>query len=148
MSAKILIVDDDEAIVDVIGLLLESEGFETLTASNGKEALEVAKKQLPDGIILDVMMPKMSGYMVASMLQKEESLKQIPVLLLTAAAPMVGSITLHSPTKFRLAKPFRPQDLVRMVSKMIADAKVSTSSTADAVETSNRLPAADEVQSL
>ncbi|MEK7298797.1 MAG: response regulator [Candidatus Margulisiibacteriota bacterium] len=148
MSAKILIVDDDEAIVDVIGLLLESEGFETLTASNGKEALEVAKNQRPDGIILDVMMPKMSGYMVASMLQKEESLKHIPVLLLTAAAPMVGSITLHSPTKFRLAKPFRPQDLVRMVSKMIADAKVSTSSTAGAAETSNRLPAADEVQSL
>ncbi|HSA06520.1 MAG TPA: response regulator [Candidatus Gastranaerophilales bacterium] len=80
----VLIVDDEPDIVETIKFLLESEGFNCLTAFDGEEALNLAKEKKPDLIILDVMLPKINGYKVARLLKFDVKYKDIPVLMVTA----------------------------------------------------------------
>ena len=106
---KILLVDDEKSILEMLEILLVSEGYIVFKAINGEEGVTLAKKHKPDVIILDVKMPKMSGYMVASILGEDPDLSHIPILLLTAVAQMAGNITIEQPTDYRLIKPFKPE---------------------------------------
>lgn len=81
---KILIVEDESDIRDNISILLESENYETITASNGKEGILKAKNSLPDLIICDIMMPGTDGYAVLAELSKHEKTSSIPFIFLTA----------------------------------------------------------------
>ena len=85
---KILIVDDEPDIIDTVRFILEQEGYEVMTASDGEEGLRKARQAEPDLIILDVMMPKENGYRVARMIREVERAgkfsKKIPIILLTA----------------------------------------------------------------
>ncbi|MCU0491628.1 MAG: response regulator [Chloroflexaceae bacterium] len=72
MSAKILVVDDDTAILDVLVRILQREGYEPITARNGLEALDIVAKQLPDLILLDVTMPKLDGFAVCQRLKDDQ----------------------------------------------------------------------------
>ena len=115
MAKTVLIIDDEESIRDILEVLLTGSGFEILKAESGEEGLDVASEKLPDLIILDVMMPRMSGYMVAKHLRLDERLKDIPIILLTATANVAGNIMLDMPTPYRLTKPFNPDELIDMV---------------------------------
>lgn len=81
---KILVVDDEREIVDSLCLALEMKDYDTITAFDGQEALEVARKEKPDLIILDIMMPKLNGYQVCRELKKDAATKSIPILMVTA----------------------------------------------------------------
>ncbi len=85
---RILLVDDEADIVETIRFALDMEGYDVLTASNGLEGLEKARKELPDLILMDVMMPKENGYRVSQMIRQDEKegkiAKRIPIILLTA----------------------------------------------------------------
>lgn len=81
---KVLVVDDDSDIRDLLVLDLEMSGYEVITAENGAQAEEVARQQLPDLIVLDVMMPGRTGYEVLSSLRDDELTHEIPVVMLTA----------------------------------------------------------------
>ena len=81
---KILIVDDTPDIVQFLVVRLRSEGFDTLTAYNGFDALEVTRKEKPDLIILDVMMPQLNGFQVCRKIKQDPDLVHIPVIFLTA----------------------------------------------------------------
>jgi DNA-binding response OmpR family regulator len=83
---KILVVDDEADLVETIRFSLEVEGFETMVAYNGEEALSLARKENPDLIILDLMLPKLDGYKVCRLLKFDERYKHIPILMLTAKA--------------------------------------------------------------
>jgi putative two-component system response regulator len=83
-KAKILIVDDEEMNVVLLEDLLQDEGYETVTARNGEEAVNIAMKDLPDIILMDIMMPKMNGIEATNILKSNEKTKNIPVLMLTA----------------------------------------------------------------
>ena len=85
MNSKgcILIVDDNRSVVRIIEVLLQREGFETLTAFDGLEGLQKAREEKPDLIILDVVMPRMDGYEVCRLLQDDVDTASIPILLLT-----------------------------------------------------------------
>jgi two-component system alkaline phosphatase synthesis response regulator PhoP len=83
---KILIVDDEIDLVETIRFPLESEGFTVLVAYNGEDGLNQARKELPDLIILDIMLPKLDGYKVCRLLKFDERYKNIPILMLTARA--------------------------------------------------------------
>ncbi|MCL1843896.1 MAG: response regulator transcription factor [Defluviitaleaceae bacterium] len=83
MSAKILIVDDEKAIVDILAYNLRKEGYETIEANDGKTGLELALSENPDLVILDIMMPGLDGYEVCKRLRK---VSQVPVIMLTAKA--------------------------------------------------------------
>lgn len=81
---KILIVDDEIDVVEVVAVLLEHEGYEILKAYDGQEALEVVENSNPDLIILDIMMPKIDGVEVCKRMRKQEKLKDIPIVMFSA----------------------------------------------------------------
>jgi len=81
---KILIVDDEPDIVETLKFLIESEGFESIIALDGEEALKKAKEENPDIMILDVMLPKINGYKVCRLLKFDSKYKHIPILMVTA----------------------------------------------------------------
>ena len=84
--AKILLVDDELQLLDMVKMRLEASGFEVVTASDGQEALEKARREIPDLIILDLMLPKIDGYKVCRLLKFDEKYKNIPIIIFTAKA--------------------------------------------------------------
>ena len=93
MPKKILIVDDEPDIVMMTELRIKALGYDTITAKDGQEALNKAKQEMPDLIILDVMMPKMDGYKVCGLLKSDSRYKNIPIILFTARAQEVDRQT-------------------------------------------------------
>ena len=81
---KILIVDDEPDLVETIRFPLELEGYQVLVSHNGEEGLNQARKESPDLIILDLMLPKLDGYKICRLLKYDERYKHIPILMLTA----------------------------------------------------------------
>jgi len=81
---KILVVDDEVDLVETIRFPLEMEGFNVLLSYNGEDALNQARKENPDLILLDLMLPKLDGYKVCRLLKFDERYKHIPILMLTA----------------------------------------------------------------
>lgn len=85
MSKKtILVVDDEKDLLDLIEYNLRKEGFEVLKAENGQQGIEVAKKNKPDLVLLDIMMPKMDGLEAVEIMRQDNDLKNIPIIFLTA----------------------------------------------------------------
>ncbi len=83
-TVVVLVVDDEKALLALVQDVLEDEGFEVLTASEGAEALELAQKTCPDLIITDLMMPKMTGRMLCKKLDSLPTTSAIPIILMTA----------------------------------------------------------------
>jgi DNA-binding response OmpR family regulator len=83
-TRKILVVDDEVDLVETVRFPLEMEGFNVLVSYNGEDALNQARKENPDLIILDLMLPKLDGYKVCRLLKFDERYKHIPILMLTA----------------------------------------------------------------
>lgn len=88
---RILVVDDEPDFASIVQSNLRKEGFEVEVAYDGVEALEKVKKNPPDAIVLDVMMPEKDGYEVCSELKGDEKYHDIPIIMLTAVADHVGS---------------------------------------------------------
>jgi DNA-binding response OmpR family regulator len=81
---KILVVDDDLGLIKLLGAVLKTKGYDVLTASEAPRGLEMAMKQAPDLIVLDVMMPIINGYNICRLLKSQEKHKHIPIVLLTS----------------------------------------------------------------
>ena len=86
MAKRILIVDDEPHIVSLLEARLKASRYEVLSALDGLRALEIAKKEKPDLIILDLMLPKLDGYKVCGLLKKDSRYAKIPILMFTARA--------------------------------------------------------------
>ena len=84
MAKKILVVDDEPNIVEVITSRLKANNYEVIAAFDGEEAVELTEKEKPDLIILDLMLPKMDGYQVCNQLKTNQGLKDIPIIMLTS----------------------------------------------------------------
>jgi DNA-binding response OmpR family regulator len=82
--AKILLVDDDKDLIELIKIPLEIKGYQTLVVYDGQEGYQKACEEKPDLILLDLMLPKMDGYRVCQKLKSDEKYKKIPVIMLTA----------------------------------------------------------------
>ena len=108
----VLVAEDDEDILALVVFDLEDEGYEVLTARNGKEAISLAFDRLPDLILLDVAMPGLDGYEVTRRLRAEESTRGTPVVLLTARAQVRDVILgFEAGANDYVTKPFRPDEL-------------------------------------
>lgn len=117
---SILVVDDDESVIKIVRPILMSNGFSVLTASSGEEGLQIARKQQPDLIILDVILPKMKGREVCQQLKEDSETQHIPVVFLTAKdseddihAEMEAGAVAH------LTKPINARELAETVSKIL-----------------------------
>jgi len=117
---RILVVDDEAALVEMLALRLEANDYIVLTAGDGQEGLEKARKELPDLIILDLMLPKMDGYKVCRMLKFDEKFKKIPIILFTARA-QEADVRLGEEVgaDAYLTKPFEPVILLAKIKELI-----------------------------
>lgn len=116
MSKTILIADDEPSLRLLVKASLKVKKFTIIEAVNGKEALEFAVQNLPDLILLDVMMPHMTGFQVCTELRKIPATANIPVIILTAKGGSEDRDTAMSAgANHFLTKPFRPPELVKAV---------------------------------
>lgn len=121
--AKVLVCDDDPAILRLVELNLEIEGYDVFTAHHGEEAYEVAMRENPDLIILDIMMPRMNGYETCEKLKATDQTKQIPVIFLSAKAQQsdIEKGRSYGVADY-LTKPFDPEELIRVVERLLPEA--------------------------
>lgn len=119
-EGTILVADDEDDIKIVITLYLESRGFEVLTAFDGLDAIEQAQKSKPDLILCDVMMPVVNGYEVAAKLQADPETRDIPIIMLSAAAHQDAvKQGLEAGARDYIVKPFDPQQLEETMRKYL-----------------------------
>jgi CheY-like chemotaxis protein len=123
MNGRVLVVDDDDVIRQLITVNLELEGFDVVTASDGQDALEKVKDVAPDVVTLDVMMPRLDGWEAAARLRQDPATAHIKVVLLSARAQEAD---LQRGERIGvdayLTKPFDPDDLINTVRSLLRDA--------------------------
>ncbi len=127
MAPKILVVDDDPDILEAVALILQSQGYEVVTARDGIEGLANLKAEQPDLMILDLMMPKMDGFAVCKELQdpRWSKYKDIPILILTSVREEASRRRYELETGLELdvddyvEKPMSPDVLLKRVSTLI-----------------------------
>jgi CheY-like chemotaxis protein len=119
-SKQVLICDDDPVILRLLQVNLELEGYDVLMAGHGEEAVELANKEHPDLVILDIMMPKLDGYQTCARLKANDATNGIPVVFLSAKAQQTD---IDRGKEFGVAeyltKPFDPNDLIEVVQRLI-----------------------------
>ena len=119
MPRKILAVDDEKHIVKLVQVNLERQGYEVVTANDGKEALQKVEEENPDLIVLDVMMPYMDGFEVLQNLRRNPGTRDIPVIMLTAKAQDADVFKgWQSGVDCYLTKPFNPMELISFVKRI------------------------------
>lgn len=124
--AKVLVVDDDAHIRELVRLYLEDEGFEIIEKSNGEEALQYAENHIVDLVILDIMMPKMDGWVLCENLR---AFGEMPILMITAKGEATDRIKgFKLGTDDYLVKPFDPVELVLRVKALLKRYRISTAS--------------------
>ncbi|HUL58780.1 MAG TPA: response regulator [Anaeromyxobacteraceae bacterium] len=130
MSKKILLIESDAAFARELVDSLEASGFDVRPTADGKEGLDLAREYAPDGIVLCVELPKMSGYVICQKLKKDEALKPIP-LVLTSSEATPETFEKHRQLKVRaeeyLIKPFRASALVEALGRVGLEAGAATS---------------------
>ena len=113
---KILVIDDSSVICDLVKFTLTMKNHEVITAEDGDSGIKAAKKDQPDLILLDILMPKMNGYEACSILKKDELTKNIPIFILSSKGQMSD---LEQAFKFGadnyITKPFNPDKLNEII---------------------------------
>ena len=142
MPKKILIVDDDPDNISIISLIVEDNGYASVSANNSKEGLELAKKEKPDLITLDLIMPEQSGIMMFQDLKKDPDLCDIPVVIISGASEITGvdlknfifkqsmgdekivetsGMGKYSAPNAFVEKPVNPDELVKIINDLLKD---------------------------
>jgi two-component system alkaline phosphatase synthesis response regulator PhoP len=112
-SKKILVVDDEVDLVKTLRFSLETEGYTVLASYNGEDALNQARKQNPDLVLLDIMLPKLDGYKVCRLLKFDERYKHIPILMLSAKTQEKDKIIgMETGADEYITKPFDMDELI------------------------------------
>ena len=119
--AKILIAEDERDIRDLITFTLGFAGFEVVAAANGEEAVNLARQEIPDLILMDVRMPRMTGYEACAVMKADAKLKDIPVIFLSAKGQDAEIQTgLQAGATDYLLKPFAPDQLTARIQAVLA----------------------------
>jgi two-component system, OmpR family, alkaline phosphatase synthesis response regulator PhoP len=117
---KILVIDDEEHILELIKFNLENSNYKVITATNGIEALKLVKLQLPQLILLDLMLPGMDGYDVCKEIRKDNSISSIPIIMITAKSEELDKILgLELGADDYITKPFSVRELMARVKAVL-----------------------------
>ncbi|MDH3215208.1 MAG: response regulator [Candidatus Krumholzibacteria bacterium] len=119
-KGKILVVDDEVYILHILEFSLGAEGFQVITANNGELAIEKARREKPDLIVLDIMMPVLDGYETLKRLKSDSETKDMPVILLTAKGRDVDKrLGFEVGATDYIVKPFSPSRLIERIEEII-----------------------------
>jgi DNA-binding response OmpR family regulator len=124
---RILCIEDEPEMIDLIRLILSRRGFEVRGAAGGMEGIRLVREELPDLVLLDLMMPDMDGWEVYQQMKAGESTRSIPVIVVTAKAQSIDRVLgLHiAKVDDYIAKPFSPQELLASVEKVLGQKNAS-----------------------
>lgn len=118
---KILVVEDDINLSELIKMRLEENGFEVITAYDGVDAISQVRKNTPDLIVLDLMLPKLDGYQVCMILKNYESFSKIPIIIISArSSNEAKEIALRTGADAFILKPFDGQKLVATIKNLLS----------------------------
>lgn len=125
-ARTIVYIEDESEMIDLVRLILGRRSYEVIGAMGGVEGLAMVQKELPDLVLLDLMMPDMDGWEVYQQMRAEEVTREIPVIILTAKAQNIDKVlALHiAKVDDYLAKPFSPQELIDSVERIFAKNEV------------------------
>jgi two-component system response regulator MtrA len=113
MNARLLVVDDDTALAEMIGIVLEAEGFDVVFCADGAQAPDIFRAEQPDLVLLDLMLPGLDGIAVCRIIRAESD---VPIVMLTAKSDTLDVVTgLEAGADDYVAKPFKPKELVARV---------------------------------
>jgi DNA-binding response OmpR family regulator len=120
-TKRVVCVEDEPEMIDLVRLILGRRGFDVIGANGGREGLDMVRQQLPDLVLLDLMMPDMDGWDVYQQMKAEENTREIPVIVVTAKAQSIDKVLgLHiAKVDDYISKPFSPQELVESVEKVL-----------------------------
>jgi DNA-binding response OmpR family regulator len=117
---KILIADDEKAVRELVRFAFERRGFDVVEAADGMETLNIARQELPDLVLLDAMMPGLSGYDVCRQLKELEATKETPIVFLSAKGQAYEVAEgLEAGAVAYVIKPFSPKELVTQVEEVL-----------------------------
>jgi len=120
MPKTILIVDDEPDILKIVSFRLEANGYKILLAKNGQEALDLVQNKRPDIVLLDLRLPDIDGCEVCRKIKADKTLKDIPVIFLTASQfRNIKEMMKESKADDYLSKPFEPKELLEKVKKFV-----------------------------
>ena len=121
MAKKILLIEDEEILINLLQRKLTQEGYEVSAARNGEEGIKLMRETMPDIVLLDIVMPKMGGFEVMGMMQKDKELKNIPVIIVSnSGQPVEIDKARKLGAKDWLIKTeFDPQEVLNKVKKQI-----------------------------
>jgi len=120
---KVLVTDDEKNVVELIGFLLQKDGYDVVTAFDGKACLDKVQSEKPDLIILDIMMPIMDGYTVFTKLAENDETRKIPIIILTAKGQMKDMFAMSSNIAAYMDKPFDPMEIRSKVREILDSRK-------------------------
>jgi DNA-binding response OmpR family regulator len=120
-NEKILCIEDEPQMIDLMRLILETQGYRVVEAQGGEEGLAKMRSERPDLILLDIMMPEMDGGDVYHRMQQEPELNQIPVIVVTAKAAPIDKVLWMNVAQVDdyVTKPFGPDDLLASVERVL-----------------------------
>lgn len=120
---RVLIVEDEEIMLDLLQRKLKAHGYEVLVARDGEEGLRLIKAERPDLIIMDLVMPKMDGFMVMEEIQKDEGLKKIPLIVVSNSGQPVelGRVKDLGAKDWLIKTEFNPQELVEKIKNQLGE---------------------------
>lgn len=122
MKKRILLVEDNPATIDVVQKELEFLGYDTITAEDGKKAVEMAEAHLPDLIIMDISLPQMDGLQATALIRQNPKTESIPILAATARAlPGDREKCIESGCNDYIAKPFTHRELGAALKKLLPE---------------------------
>lgn len=128
MNTKVILcIEDEQEMIDLIRLILSRRGFTILGANGGIEGLEMVRKNHPDLVLLDLMMPEMDGWEVYQQMKADETTRDIPVIVVTAKAQSIDKVLgLHiAKVDDYIAKPFSPQELLASVDTVLGRKQIA-----------------------
>jgi two-component system response regulator VicR len=120
---RVVCIEDEPEMIDLVRLILGRKGFMVIGANGGIEGLDVVRREKPDLVLLDLMMPDMDGWEVYQQIKADPNLKEIPVVVVTAKAQSIDKVLgLHiAKVDDYITKPFGPQELLESVDKILAE---------------------------
>jgi DNA-binding response OmpR family regulator len=124
-TKRIALVDDEPDILKTTSIFLKAEGFDVLTATDGITALELIKKERPDLIVLDIMLPKIDGYKICRILKFDDRYKNIPIVIFTARAQELDEKKAKEvKADAYITKPFQPEGLLGKIRQLLKLEKI------------------------